>query len=175
LLGYPRVLLHAVPALFVLGNHKGKMSSEARLLETCKIPAVRLYELPLIRDPRGSLSFAQYDETLPFLPRRYFIVFDVGEGQTRGGHAHRTVHQLLICVKGSCQVSLDDGRIRDQISLDRPELALYIPPKIWATQQRFSRDGVLMVLASEAYDPDEYIRDYNELLVNDDGPLATDH
>ncbi len=145
------------------------MSGEARLLEACKITAVRLYELPLIRDTRGSLSFAQYDQTLPFLPRRYFIVFDVGEGQTRGGHAHRSVHQLLICVKGSCQVSLDDGTTRDQVLLDRPELALYIPPKIWATQQRFSCDGVLMVLASEVYDPDEYIRDYDELLLTDDG------
>ena len=140
------------------------MSSEARLLETCKIPAVRLYELPVIRDLRGSLSFAQYDETLPFLPRRYFIVFDVGEGQTRGGHAHRTVHQFLICVNGSCQVSLDDGKTRDEVLLDRPGLALYIPPKIWATQRQFSRDGVLMVLASEVYDPDEYIKDYDEFL-----------
>ena len=140
------------------------MNSEARLLETCKITAVRLYELPLIRDPRGSLSFAQYDETLPFLPRRYFIVFDVGEGQTRGGHAHRTVHQLLICVKGSCLVSLDDGDTRDQVWLDRPERALYIPPKIWATQQQFSSDGVLLVLASDVYDPDEYIRDYDEFV-----------
>lgn len=140
------------------------MNSEARLLETCKITAVRLYELPLIRDPRGSLSFAQYDETLPFLPRRYFIVFDVGEGQTRGGHAHRTVHQLLICVKGSCLVSLDDGNTRDQVWLDRPERALYIPPKIWATQQQFSSDGVLLVLASDVYDPDEYIRDYDEFV-----------
>ncbi|HLF83527.1 MAG TPA: FdtA/QdtA family cupin domain-containing protein [Blastocatellia bacterium] len=140
------------------------MNSEARLLEAGKIPAVRLYELPLIRDPRGSLSFAQYDETLPFLPRRYFIVFDVGEGQTRGGHAHRTVHQLLICVKGSCLVSLDDGNTRDQVWLDRPERALYIPPKIWATQQQFSSDGVLLVLASDVYDPDEYIRDYDEFV-----------
>ena len=144
------------------------MSSEARLLETCKITAVRLCELPLIRDPRGSLSYAQYDETLPFLPRRYFIVFDVGEGQTRGGHAHSTAHQMLICVKGSCLVSLDDGKTRDQVWLDRPELALYIPPRIWATQERFSRDAVLMVLASEGYDPDEYIRDYDELLATGD-------
>ena len=140
------------------------MSSEARLLEASKIAAVRLYELPLIKDARGSLSYVQYDETLPFLPRRCFVVFDVSEGQTRGGHAHRTVHQLLICVKGSCLVSLDDGETRDQVCLDRPQLALYIPPKIWATQERFSRDGVLSVLASEEYDPDEYIKDYDEFL-----------
>lgn len=140
------------------------MSTEARLLEGCSVAAVRLQELPLVRDPRGSLSFAQYEETLPFLPKRYFIVFDVGEGQTRGGHAHRTMHQLLVCVKGSCLVSLDDGRARDEVWLDRPELALYVPPRIWATEKQFSRDGVLMVLASEVYDPGEYIKDYNEFL-----------
>lgn len=149
------------------------MSSEARPLQTCRIDAVRLYELPLIRDPRGSLTYAQYEGTLPFLPLRYFIVFDVGEGQTRGNHAHRTVHQLLICVKGSLLVSLDDGKTRDQVLLDRPELALYIPPKIWATQEQFSSDGVLAVLAYEAYDPDEYIRDYDEFLklTNDISPI----
>lgn len=140
------------------------MSNEARLLEARKVAGVRLYELPLIQDSRGSLSFAQYDEALPFLPRRYLIVFDVGEGETRGGHAHKTAHQLLVCVKGSCLVSLDDGNTRDEVWLDRPELALYIPPKIWVTQQQFSRDGVLMVLASEVYDPDEYIKDYDESL-----------
>jgi len=140
----------------------GEMSSDVPLIGTRKIAAVRLLELPLMRDPRGSLTFAQYDQTLPFLPRRYFSVFDVGEGQVRGGHAHRTVHQLLNCVNGSCRVSLDDGSTRDQVCLDRPELALYIPPKIWATQEQFSRDGVLVVLASELYDPDEYIRDYDE-------------
>lgn len=150
------------------------MSSEARLLEARRIAGVRLDELPLIRDPRGSLSYAQYDETLPFLPRRYFIVFDVGEGQTRGGHAHKTVHQLLVCVKGSCLVSLDDGKTRDQVLLDRPELVLYIPPRIWATQERFSRDAVLMVLASEVYDPEEYIRDYDELLATGDGRPTSD-
>ena len=140
------------------------MSTEARLLEGCSVAAVRLQELPLIRDPRGSLSFAQYEATLPFLPKRYFIVFEVGAGQTRGGHAHSKVHQLLVCVKGSCMVSLDDGKARDEVWLDRPELALYVPPRIWATEKLFSPDAVLMVLASEVYDPTEYIKDYDEFL-----------
>jgi dTDP-4-dehydrorhamnose 3,5-epimerase-like enzyme len=140
------------------------MPTEARLVEGCKIAAVRLQKLPVIKDPRGSLSFAEYRESLPFLPKRYFIVFDVGEGQIRGGHAHKTVHQLLVCVKGSCLVSVDDGKARDEVMLDRPELALYLPPKIWATQSQFSADSVLMVLASENYDPSEYIKDYDEFL-----------
>jgi dTDP-4-dehydrorhamnose 3,5-epimerase-like enzyme len=139
-------------------------TEEARLLECGDIKGVRLYELPVIRDSRGSLSFAQYEETLPFLPRRYFLVFEVGEGQTRGGHAHRAVHQLLACVTGSCVVTLDDGKMRHDVSLDRPELALYLPPRIWATQHDFSRDAVLVVLASDVYDPEEYIKDYDEFL-----------
>jgi dTDP-4-dehydrorhamnose 3,5-epimerase-like enzyme len=140
------------------------MPGEARLLRSCLISAARLYELPVIRDTRGSLSFAEYQETLPFTPKRYFIVFDVGEGQIRGGHAHRTVHQFLVCVKGSCLVLLDDGTARDEVLLDRPELGLYLPPIVWATEKEFSRDGVLMVLASEVYDTGEYIRDYDEFL-----------
>ena len=136
---------------------------EARVID-CGIEGVRLFELPVIQDSRGSLSFAEYQKSLPFLPRRYFIVFDVGENQTRGGHAHKSVQQLLICVKGSCLVSLDDGKTRDEVSLDRPELALYIPSKIWATQSRFTRGAVLMVLASETFDPNEYIKDYEEFL-----------
>ncbi len=140
------------------------MRPKPRLVEVQSIAAVRLYELPIVRDSRGSLSFAEYQESLPFLPKRYFIVFDVVAGQTRGGHAHSTVHQLLVCVKGSCVVALDDSRTQDEIRLDRPELALYIPPRIWATQSQFSQDAVLMVLASELYDPDEYIKDYNQFL-----------
>ena len=138
-------------------------TNEARVID-CGIKGVRLFELPVIQDSRGSLSFAEYQQSLPFLPRRYFIVFDVGENQTRGGHAHKSVHQLLVCVRGSCLVSLDDGKTRDEVSLDRPELALYIPSKIWATQSRFTRGAVLMVLASEIYDPNEYIKDYEVFL-----------
>lgn len=139
-------------------------TDEARLLECGEIKGARLYELPVFQDSRGSLSFAEYQETLPFLPKRYFVVFEVGQGETRGGHAHKTVHQVLACVKGSCVVSLDDGRIHHDISLNRPELALYLPPGIWATQHDFSKDAVLMVLASDVYNPDEYIKDYDQFL-----------
>lgn len=69
-----------------------------------------------------------------------------------------------MCVKGSCLVSLDAGKDRDEVWLDRPDLALYLPPKIWAIQEQFSSDGVLVVLASELYDSNEYIKDYDEFL-----------
>ena len=120
--------------------------------------------MPVITDSRGSLSYAEYGEILPFIPLRYFIVFDVPEGQSRGGHAHRAVEQILVCVKGQVRVTVDDGRTRDEILLDSPKLGLYIPPRVWATQQNHSRDAVLLVLSSAVYNPDEYIRDYEEFL-----------
>jgi UDP-2-acetamido-3-amino-2,3-dideoxy-glucuronate N-acetyltransferase len=126
--------------------------------------AVRVYQLPIIKDSRGSLSYAQYGELLPFIPKRYFIVFDVPEGQTRGGHAHKEVEQFLVCVKGRVSVFVDDGRTRDEILLDSPSLGLYIPPHVWAGQRYHSGDAVLLVLSSDVYDADEYIRDYDEFL-----------
>lgn len=137
------------------------MSEEAWLT---KAPTVRLLRFPLIAEPRGSLSYGQYDEQLPFIPKRYFIVFDVPAGEVRGHHAHRNVSQALVCVKGSCVVAVDDGRNRDEIVLDRPDAGVYIPPLVWATQQKFSGDAVLLVLSSEGYDPNEYIRDYDEFI-----------
>ncbi|HEX8184580.1 MAG TPA: WxcM-like domain-containing protein, partial [Blastocatellia bacterium] len=77
---------------------------------------------------------------------------------------HREVEQFLVCVKGRVTVTVDDGRNRDEMLLDSPDLGIYIPPHIWATQRDYSPDAVLLVLSSAAYDPDEYIRDYDEFL-----------
>ena len=129
-----------------------------------EVTGVKLYELPLFVDLRGSLSFAEYDTSLPFPPRRYFLIFDVPSKDVRGEHAHRKCQQLLVCAKGSCSVVVDDGENRTEILLDRPNLALYLPPMIWATQYKYSNDAVLLVLASETYDADDYIRDYDLFL-----------
>jgi UDP-2-acetamido-3-amino-2,3-dideoxy-glucuronate N-acetyltransferase len=128
------------------------------------VSAVRVYQLPVVTDSRGSLSYAEYGELLPFIPIRYFIVFDVPDGQARGGHAHRAVEQFLVCVKGRVSLTVDDGRNRDEISLDSPRLGVYVPPHVWATQKNYSSDAVLLVLSSAIYDSDEYIRDYEEFL-----------
>lgn len=126
------------------------------------VPAVQLVDLPIVDDSRGRLSFAQYDDQLPFIPQRYFVVSDVPASQVRGGHAHRTTHQFLVCVKGSVLIVVDDGRQSQEILLNSAAAGLYIPPKIWATQQNYSADALLLVLSSDAYDPEEYIRDYDE-------------
>ncbi len=128
------------------------------------VPGVLVYHLPLIADMRGSLSVGEYGQHLPFPPMRYFVVFDVPTKEVRGEHAHRTLKQFLVCLKGSCAVVADDGHIRSEIALDRPNVGVYVPPRIWTTQYKFSRDAILLVLASDPYDPDEYVRDYEEFM-----------
>lgn len=128
------------------------------------IKGVRLFKLPLIRDLRGSLSFAQYEEVLPFLPKRYFIVFDVPSKEVRGAHAHRSNQQFLVCVKGSCSIVVDDGQSRVEVQLDTPRMGLGIPPMVWGIQYKYSADAVLLVLASEEYNAEDYIRDYDEFI-----------
>lgn len=129
-----------------------------------KIPGVQLVQLPVIPDLRGSLSFAEVGQFLPFMPKRFFLVFDVRSREVRGEHAHRTLHQFLICVTGSCSVMVDDGTIREEYVLDSPGTALHIPPMVWGVQYKYSADAVLLVLASDVYLPDDYIRDYDEFV-----------
>lgn len=121
-----------------------------------------LHTLPRITDHRGDLTFAEVHGSLPFAPARYFLVFGVPTREIRGEHAHRALHQFLICTHGSCSVRLWDGRRGSEITLDRPELGLHIPPMVWTTQYKYSRDAVLLVLASHIYREDDYIRDLEE-------------
>lgn len=123
-----------------------------------------LITLPYISDLRGNLSVAEPGKDFKFTPRRLFWVFDVPNKEVRGAHAHRQQHQVLICIKGSLSVMLDDGSRREEISLDHPNLALYIPPMIWAVEYKYSPDSVLLVLASGEYDAADYIRDYETFI-----------
>ena len=132
--------------------------------EASKVPGVVIYELPLITDMRGSLSICQYEQHLPFKPKRHFIVFDVPSKEVRGEHAHRRLHEFLTCLRGSCSVVVDDGKVREELLLDRPNLGVHIPPMTWATQYKYSHDAILLVVASDNYDPDGYIRNYDEFL-----------
>jgi hypothetical protein len=125
---------------------------------------VGLYDLFLFRDASGSLTYGEAGSPLPFVPRRFFLVFKVPPQEVRGEHAHRECHQFLICASGSCTVAVDDGHDRTEFLLDRPNLGLHVPPMVWAIQHKFSSDAVLMVLASHPYDPADYIRDYQEFL-----------
>ncbi len=129
-----------------------------------RVKAARLIRLPLIEDLRGKLSFGEIEQHLPFSPKRYFMVFDVPSQEVRGEHAHKTLHEFLVCVKGSVSVALDDGQSRDEIKLDSPNLGLHIPPMAWRVHYKYSSDAILLVLASDVYRADDYIRDYEEFL-----------
>lgn len=126
------------------------------------VPGVRLHRLPHFVDMRGSLSVAEFERDLPFIPRRQFLVYDVPSQEVRGEHAHRHCHQFLVCVHGSVRVLADDGRLRQEFVLDSPRLGIHLPPMIWGTQYRYSSSAVLLVLASDPYDADDYIRSYDQ-------------
>lgn len=126
------------------------------------VGGVTVHELPHFEDMRGSLSVGEFERSVPFLPKRYFLVFDVPSREIRGEHAHRQCQQFLICVRGSCAVVADDGRNRCEYVLDRPTLGIYLPAMTWGTQYKYSSDAVLLVFASDYYDAADYIRDYGE-------------
>lgn len=122
----------------------------------------RLHQLPKVVDIRGSLTVGEFERSIPFLAKRYFMVFDVPSVETRGAHAHRECHQFLICVSGKVSVVADDGRTRREFLLDRPDIGLHLPPLTWGIQYKYSEDAVLLVFASHYYDNADYIRDYEE-------------
>lgn len=128
-----------------------------------------LCKLPRVRDIRGSLSALEFGKHVPFEVRRAFMVFDVPNREVRGEHAHRRCSQFLICVKGSCAVVVDDGSKRREITLDQSDIGLLLPPLTWGIQYKYSSDALLLVFASDHYDPEDYIRDYEEFrtLVNE--------
>lgn len=116
-------------------------------------------------DLRGRLTAGELPgEAVPFVPRRWFVVYDVPSREVRGEHAHRECHQFLICVSGRVNVAVDDGKDRGEVILDSPTLGLYIPPHVWASQYGYDDDSVLLVLASHTYDSNDYVREYEIFL-----------
>jgi len=142
-------------------------SSLKQFPETLKssVQGVYLRKLSSFADLRGSLCVADVAKDLPFTPQRFFIVHDVPSKYVRGEHAHHVCEQFLVCAAGSCSVVVDDGREREEFRLDRPNLGLYLPPLVWGIQYKFSPSASLFVFASHLYDPDDYIRDYNNFLL----------
>lgn len=123
-------------------------------------------ELPKINtnERKGNLTVAYNNEDVPFAVKRVFYSYDIPGGEARGAHAHKKCHQFLIAAGGSFEVVLDDGRNKRTVVLNRPFYGLHIPPGIWASEQSFSSGSICLVLASEGYDGDDYIREYNDYL-----------
>lgn len=121
-----------------------------------------LIELGVVEDSRGKLVIAEIQQQIPFELKRLFFVSGVPFGEVRGIHAHKNCHQFLICVSGSLKALVDDGNKQKVFELSENSIGLYMPPLSWGTQYEFSKDAVLLVLASDFYDEDDYIHDYLE-------------
>lgn len=115
-------------------------------------------------DSRGSLISLEENKNIPFNIKRVYYVFDTKKDVRRGFHAHKNLKQVLVAVKGSCKILLDDSKNKEDILLDSPNKGLLIKEMIWREMYEFSSDCVLLVLASDFYDENDYIRDYKEFL-----------
>ena len=109
-------------------------------------------------------AFNNGEGIVPFEVKRVFYLYDIPGGESRGAHAHQECHQFLIAASGAFEVMLDDGIVRRHVQLNRPYYGLHIPPSIWAQEINFSSGAICLVLASQVYDPDDYIRDYEQFL-----------
>lgn len=145
-------------------SHESLAASSEISETTSQVRGVAVLELNHVADLRGDLCVAEWKTDIPFEPKRVFYVYNVPNVRVRGEHAHKECHQYLVCVHGSVSVVVDDGQNREEYRLDRPWIGLHIPPHVWSIQYKYSSDGVLMVFASHKYNPDDYIRDYNEFL-----------
>ncbi|MFV9644282.1 MAG: sugar 3,4-ketoisomerase [Desulfobacterales bacterium] len=128
------------------------------------IDLCRIIDLPKISDPRGNLTFIEGMRHIPFDISRVYYTYDVPGGTDRGGHAHKALHQLIIAMSGSFDITLDDGRNKKKFHLNRSYQGLYVCPMMWRYLDNFSSGSVCMVLASNLYEASDYYRDYNEFI-----------
>jgi acetyltransferase-like isoleucine patch superfamily enzyme len=128
------------------------------------VKRVTLHRLTVAEDLRGRLAAGEFGDEIPFVPRRFFMVFEVPGKDVRGEHAHRVCEQFLVCVRGSVRVLVDDGTQAEEIELASPDRGLYVPAMVWAAQFKYSQDAMLLVFASHHYDAADYIRDYDQFL-----------
>ncbi len=122
----------------------------------------KVLELPVVHAPEGNLTFVEGLKHVPFKIARIYYLYDVPGGAVRGGHAHRSLEQLLIAMSGSFEVLLDDGSEKKAVTLNRSYQGLYLEPMIWRELVDFSSGSVCMVLASDHYDESDYFRDYDD-------------
>ena len=132
------------------------LTAHSEPLGSCQI-----IDLPVISDPRGDLTFIEGQRHIPFGIARVYYLYNVPAESNRGGHAHRTLRQVLFALSGSFRVTIDDGRSRQDHWLRTPRRGLLIQNRVWREMDAFSQGAVCMVLASARYDEADYIRDYD--------------
>jgi acetyltransferase-like isoleucine patch superfamily enzyme/dTDP-4-dehydrorhamnose 3,5-epimerase-like enzyme len=189
MVGAGAVVTRSVPPNAVVVGNPARISGYVTTAEPGTVPSpqappesgrtalpvrgVHIQRFAQFSDIRGCLIAGESpSEAIPFVPRRWFLVYDVPSREVRGEHAHRVCEQFLICVAGQVTVAVDDGAGRSEVLLGDPTLGVYIPPMVWASQFRYDPGAVLLVLASHPYEPDDYIREYDAFLA-EAGVLAS--
>jgi acetyltransferase-like isoleucine patch superfamily enzyme/dTDP-4-dehydrorhamnose 3,5-epimerase-like enzyme len=129
---------------------------------TTSVPGVNIHTLPVVKDMRGDLVVGEFMREIPISVKRFFMIHGVSSREVRGEHAHRECHQFLICTRGNVSVIEEKKKNRTEILLDSPSKGVHLPPMIWGIQYKYSEDAVLMVFASDYYNSDDYIREYDE-------------
>lgn len=125
-----------------------------------RLGGCKIITLPRISDPRGNLTFVEQTRHIPFDIKRVYYLYDVPGGESRGGHAHRALEQFIVAAAGSFEVSITDGQERETVTLNKPFEGLYVPRMVWRDIQNFSSGAVCLVLASDYYDENDYVRDF---------------
>lgn len=139
-------------------------------MEKYKCPKGKVYDCSVVEfdrhhsDRKGNLTVIENFKSIPFDIKRTYYLYDIPGGESRGGHAHKGLYQLIVAVSGSFSVTLDDGEVKRTFFLNRPYQGLIVVPGIWRTLDEFSAGSVCMVLASEGYSEDDYIRSYDDFL-----------
>jgi UDP-2-acetamido-3-amino-2,3-dideoxy-glucuronate N-acetyltransferase len=136
------------------------MTSTGQAAHDLEVVGCSLFVLPESTDARGSLAVASLGTVLTEVPRRVFMIYEVPADAQRGGHANRSVTEVIMAVSGSVEILIDNGVDQRSVTLDHPSIALRIPPMVWAVQRAFQPGTALVVVASGEYDRDEYITDY---------------
>ncbi len=121
-----------------------------------------LIYLKQIGDRNGHITPIHGFQDIPFQVKRVFYLYDIPGGESRGAHAHKKCHQFIIAASGAFEVLVDDGSVKRQVMLNRPNVGIHIPPGIWASEINFSAGAICLVLASHLFDQHDYIRDYDE-------------
>lgn len=124
----------------------------------------QIISFPKITDSRGNLSVIENNIHIPFEIKRIYYLYEIPEGEMRGAHAHKNLHQVIIAMSGSFELYLDTGSEKKKLTLNRPSKGVYIGPGTWREMNEFSSGAVCLVLASEEYQEEDYIRDYNQFL-----------
>lgn len=122
---------------------------------------VKIINLPKILDERGNLSFIEQKIHIPFEIKRVYWIYDVPGGEIRGGHAYKTLNEFIVALSGSFDVILHDGKAKKKFSLNRSYYGLFVPKMIWRQLENFSTNSLCMIMASDFYKEDDYLRDFN--------------